>query len=496
MFSICTCSLVVNFFLFFYRFFISLGYFALSFSSAVTSLPLFIRLSILITFVPVVFAAPSTQAFPDISFNVFSKFINQTFGSDISLATVLVLLFSMTDNPELLNLHARQQHPIDGENQTLASGWIKSLSRAIMHQLKDDTKTLFHLGEYLPQQSHQVTKLSAKLDAFAKILDLMPYDDEGNYTKLLPVSHTRIQGVQAICPNTIVCIDKRCPPRCLLQATKPRDVPLVTLIKNNIPYENAPVLAGKCQQCGTTYYADHERFKDNHGLWTRCYLNLARYLKIGKNTWADRNLTHSVLSGMYNFHASASAYTQFWNDCTSVTNSDVRLTRRLVWQAFVQESIRTIASTKKINLELREDLNIHQVVTGAFMKLGNTGIIEPGREHSCSKCTQPHKRTADFVVNEDPAVIGADENSAVPVLTGEYAHLSALETARARQAARNRVNPVNTEDEMDIDADDVKMIVLDGIVMAPTVNYIQKFEIKIDTNFFSSTVHILNALKI
>ena len=403
----------------------------------------------------------------------------------------------MTDNPELLNLHARQQHPIDGENQTLASGWIKSLSRAIMHQLKDDTKTLFHLGEYLPQQSHQVTKLSAKLDAFAKILDLMPYDDEGNYTKLLPVSHTRIQGVQAICPNTIVCIDKQCPPQCLLQATKPRDVPLVTLIKNNIPYENAPVLAGKCQQCGTTYYADHERFKDNHGLWTRCYLNSARYLKIGKNTWADQNLTHSVLSGMYNFHASASAYTQFWNDCTSVTNSDVRLTRRLVWQAFVQESIRTIASTKKINLELREDLNIHQVVTGAFMKLGNTGIIEPGREHSCSKCTQPHKRTADFVVNEDPAaVIGADENSAVPVLTGEYAHLSALETARARQAARNRVNPVNTEDEMDIDADDVKMIVLDGIVMAPMVNYIQKFEIKIDTNFFSSTVHILNALKI
>jgi hypothetical protein len=92
---------------------------------------------------------------------------------------------------------------------------------------------------------------------------------------------------------------------------------------------------------------------------------------------------------MYNFRASASAYTQFWNDCTSVTNSDVWLTRHLVWQAFVQESIRTIASTKKINLELREDLNIHQVVTGAFMKLGNTGIIELGREHSCSKCTQP-----------------------------------------------------------------------------------------------------------
>ena len=323
MFSICTCSLVLNFLNFFYRIFISLGYFALNFSCAVTNLPLFIKLSILITFAPVFFAAPSTQAFPDISFHIFSKFVNQTFGPDISLATVLVLLFSMTDNPELLNLHARQQHPIDGENITLASGWIKSLSRAIMHRLKDDTKTLFHLGEFLPQQSHQVTKLSSKLDSFAKILDLMPYDNEGNFTKLLLVSYTAIQGVHVICPNTIVCIDKRCSRRCLLQTTRPRDVPLVTLIKDNIPYEDVPVLSGKCQQCGTIYYADHERFKDNHGLWNRCYLNSARYLKIGKNTWADRNLTHSVLSGMYNFHASASAYTQFWNDCVSVTNSDV-----------------------------------------------------------------------------------------------------------------------------------------------------------------------------
>jgi hypothetical protein len=210
----------------------------------------------------------------------------------------------------------------------------------------------------------------------------------------------------------------------------------VTLIKDNIPYKDVPVLTGKCQQCSTTYYADHERFKDNTGLWNKCYLNSARFLKIGKSTWVDRNFSHSVLSGMYNFHASASAYMQFWNDCTSVTSSDVQVTRRLVWQAFVQESIRTIASIKGINLELRENLNIHEVVSAAFMKLGNTGIIGPGREHSCSQCSQPYKHTADFTVNEDPAaVIGADENSTVPVLTGEYADLSAHETAREQHAA-------------------------------------------------------------
>ena len=115
--------------------------------------------------------------------------------------------------------------------------------------------------------------------------------------------------------------------------------------------------------------------------------------------------------------------------------------------------------------------------------MGNTGIIEPGREHSCSQCTQPYKQTADFIVNEDPAaVIGADENGTVPALTGEYADLSAQEATRERQAARNRAISSDTDDEMDVDADDVKMVVVDGVVIAPTVNYINNFIITY-TNF-------------
>jgi hypothetical protein len=108
-----------------------------------------------------------------------------------------------------------------------------------------------------------------------------------------------------------------------------RDVPLVTLMKDNVPYEGVSV--GKC----ATYYADHECFTDNHGSWHQCYLNSAQFLKIGKSMWVDRNFTHSVLSGMYNFHASASAYMQFWNDCASVTDSNVQLTQHHIWQAFV-----------------------------------------------------------------------------------------------------------------------------------------------------------------
>ena len=485
--------MALNFLIFFYRLFVSFGYFVITLPYALcsllglfcttTSLPLFIRLSICLAFIPSALAAPQTQPFPDIPFRLFSEFVEETFSSKISLATVLVLLFSMTENPELLSLHARQQHPIEGEYQTLASGWIRALSRAAIHRFKDDTaQTLFRHGEYSTKQNQQVSKLSKKFDAFATLLGLTPYDHKGKYKgKLLPVSYSEIQAIHTICPDSIICMDEQCTPRGLLQITRPRDIPLVTLIKDHIPYEDVPVLTGKCTECGTTYYADHERFKDKHGLWNKCYLNSARFLKVGKSMWVDRNFSHSVLSGMYNFHASASAYTQFWNDCASVTSSSVQITRCLVWQTFVQESIRTIASVKNINLELREDLNLNQVTREAFLKLGNAGIIEPGKEHSCSQCSQPYKSTADFMINDDPAaVIGADENSAVPVLTGEYANISARETAAERQVARIRANNLNNRDENDLDmndndVDDVRMIILDGVVMAPMVNYFNYF---------------------
>jgi hypothetical protein len=450
---------------------------------------------ITLIFMPSVSAAPQTQPFPDVPFKVFSTFIEDIFGPKISLATVLLVLFSMIENPELLSLHARQQHPSEGENKTPASGWIRSLSRAVMHRLKDDTESLFKVGEFLPKQNHQVSVLSTKLDKFTTFLNLTPYDQSGKFKhKLLPPSYAAIQAVHVICPSSSICIDTRCPRRALLQNTKPRDVPLVTLIKDNLPYVDVPVLSGKCVNCGTIYYADHERFKDNNGLWNTCYLNSARFLKIGQNIWIDRKLSHSILSGMYNFHASASAFMQFWNDCNSITNSTTQITRRQIWHAFVQESIRAISSAQNTQLELREDLTIHQVITEAFAKLGNKGIIGPGKKHSCSECSQPHKHTADFMANEDPAaVIGVDENSAVPVLTGQYANLSARETAAMRAVARTRANNIRNN-QMNVDdtnTDNVKMVVLDGVVIAPTVNNINYLSKKLILTYtFKHCAHV------
>ena len=60
---------------------------------------------------PLVSASPEMDTFPDIPFRVFSGFVANQFGPEITLATVLTVVFSLTENTDLLNLHAQQQHP-------------------------------------------------------------------------------------------------------------------------------------------------------------------------------------------------------------------------------------------------------------------------------------------------------------------------------------------------------------------------------------------------
>src|SRR5215471_5734570 len=85
---------------------------------------------------PIASAKPDFDTFPDVTFKVFSDFIQQQFTRDVSLATVLTVLFSLTSNPDLLGLHARQQHArADGEIRQSLSGWIKVLSQALKDRL-------------------------------------------------------------------------------------------------------------------------------------------------------------------------------------------------------------------------------------------------------------------------------------------------------------------------------------------------------------------------
>ncbi|KAF8951729.1 hypothetical protein BDZ97DRAFT_1909735 [Flammula alnicola] len=344
--------------------------------------------------VSLVSAARTESPFPDISFSAFSGIIESNFGSKISLATVL--------NTDLLNLHSRQQHPEHpGENKTRTTGWMIALAKALVEQLGDKKSSLLHDGEGEDLSSKEEAKLIAtKLDDMAINLNLTPYDDDDAYAgKLLPPVHM-------ICPASLC------------------DIPLI--------YKNASVLTGKCPDY-------HERFFYD--------LNGTKQLN---NLWVDQLFSSSVINAMYSFHASASAYSQYWN-ITFGTKSHI-------WQAFVQDSLRTIAAESKIDIELNDPLNIKEVTTQAFELLGEQGIIRAADHHACSECTQPYKKTSDAVLNDPAAVVGVDENQDVPPLA---------ETAEVMDQPASPISVDSSDDAMNVDKN-ITMVVLDGVVMGPT----------------------------
>ena len=94
--------------------------------------------------IPGVTAGSGQTPFPNIKFHVFSDFITSNFSSQVSLATVLLVLFSMLENPELLNLHARMKHPEQqGEHKVHASSWLTKFAYAFQQWLGDNIQDLF-----------------------------------------------------------------------------------------------------------------------------------------------------------------------------------------------------------------------------------------------------------------------------------------------------------------------------------------------------------------
>ena len=371
-------------------------------------------------------AVPSEMPFPDISFKDFSKFVDGNFDPQISLSIVLLVLFSMTENPELLNLHARQKNPqCIGEKKHSSSGWIRVLAWSLIDRLEEKFIGLFKESDQLETSLNDfITPLTVKLDKLMDVLKLNPFSKSGKLKKRLQsISHHEISPILLICPQSPECEDLECDPCGLLQATKERDIPIVTLIKGSKIYKKVAVLSGKCPKCETVYYADHESLDRSTDNPQRVYLNSAKYLKVGQSVWVDRVFSNAVVNGIYSFHASASAYMEFWNNSYASLNpeSTCFITRRIIWQSFVQESIRNISLASHQHLTLSDTLSIDEVTQEAFTQLGNNGVIGVASGHECSECTQPYRRSQQ-----------------------------------------------ETIDEIEEDRASVKMVVVDGIVMGPT----------------------------
>ena len=236
----------------------------------------------------------------------------------------------------------------------------------------------------------------------------------------------------------------------------------MTLVKGSDIYQNVSVLTGQCSRCKTLYLADCKTLSEvvsaEETRKRRIYLNSAKYLKVGQSVWVDRVFSNAVVNGMYSFHASASAYMEYWNNSFRVEKS-FKLSRHQIWQAFVQESTRTIAASAQVHLELTDGLDINEVTKEAFNFLGEKGLIRAANHHSCPQCTQEYKDTSDINNNADPAaVVGVDNDQAVFPMVN-----SNPESSTSNFALGENVQTEVTENEPAV----VKMVVMDGIVMGP-----------------------------
>lgn len=415
--------------------------------------------------------ASDLDHFPDVTFKVFSDFINGNFSSKISLATVLTVLFTLTSNSELLNLHARQQNPQNPtEINQVVTGWMNALSRALKEQLNKDSKRLFRQSERQHYETDErvINAIGIKLDALSKLLSLNPFQNGQLQQKLKPVDDSAIQPVHVICPQSMECETEFCAGHSLNQHTRERDIPRVTLIKGLKSFKNVHVLSGKCSKCNTIYYADHESSVQSQGSRkrTKFYLNSAKLLKVGQSIWVDRIFSGAVVNAVYSFHASTSAFSEFWSNSFSTA-----ISRRQVHHTFVQETIRNVAQASNTGLELLDGLPIDEVTKHAFNQLGENGIIRSAENHFCSECTHDYKPTADRITGDDPAaLVGVDENQNVPALNGPDADLATRDAAQARLDAENAM-AVDQNSTLTTAAP-VKLIVMDGIVMGPTVGHI------------------------
>ena len=491
----------------------------------------------LLGLLPCATAAPLEDSFPDIRFADFAKVIKLNFGENITLATVLMLLFSITTNTDILNLHG-QQRAISSNNQVVTS-WMTAFVRAIKDKLQVDvsdvpdnsddddagagddnpdsgssednmdasddnsnsgsdedmdssgsssssgssdasvnTETLFDTL-FLASDKHkscsakrQTTILGKKLNSLCHSLDLYTHNDKRQLRrKLLPISTSSIQPVIIITPPVMGCSTAGCHGHGLTQYLRERDISKVTLLRGSECFEKVPVLAGRCPKCSTMFWADHESFTDNNRQLA-LYLPNAKYLKVGKQVWVDRIVSKAVVNANYSFHASTAAITEFWNySFVQSSGASFTLTRRQVWKAFVLESIRLLADFSNSTIIFMDNLKISELVTAAYLYLGDGGIIRSAVGHSCDECCHAFKDVADVIPNQDDnpaALAGHDENRDVPEYAGP-----ALAAAVADAEAMDVDNvPANDAPEpaggvaLHTNAD-VCMIVIDGIVMGP-----------------------------
>ena len=114
---------------------------------------------------------------------------------------------------------------------------------------------------------------------------------------------------------------------------------------------------------------------------------------------------------------------------------------------------------------LNDPLNITEVTTQAFDLLGEQEIIREADQHACSECIQPYKKSSDAVMDDPAAVVGVDEYQAVPPLAEDN-------RVSPQPQPASPISQGDCDNPLDVDKKNVIMVVLDGVVMGPMVNFL------------------------
>ena len=348
----------------------------------------------LLSFIPIVSATSNTSPFPDISFSTFSSFIQSNFNNNISLSSTLVILFSLLENPDLLNLHFQRKIRISGTEWT-SSVWIDALARLLICRFDDDTSLLLN--------SHATPeKFGDILHQLAVNLKLKPsFQQRGHMSSLKPINTAAIEPVYVIAPTIFQCQTPTCRLRSLHFYMKHDDVAQVNLIKSSTYHPYSYVVGARCGHgtgagCKTTYLPDTRYWSTPDTDHKEELLQPdARYLKIGQSLGSDHVFSSALCNATYNLHASSSAYKEFWNDSFSSENPNNLVSRRHIWQAFIQESTRLISSDTSVDLTIPYNSSIDSLTKHAFQQLGQKGQLPNMTTHSCSDCTQPYRESVD-----------------------------------------------------------------------------------------------------
>jgi len=68
-------------------------------------------------------------------------------------------------------------------------------------------------SDNITETKTRINNIATKLDALAKLLNLNPYNDNGQFQqKLKPVPHKSINPIHIICPNSYECETLNCQP--------------------------------------------------------------------------------------------------------------------------------------------------------------------------------------------------------------------------------------------------------------------------------------------